>query len=168
MTPYEPAHLKRWTMPNSYFGEVWPDYYVFLSHHRDSDELTESNYHVALAALEALPEFDGESRFEVCESHWAVGWVEWVAIHADDYEALKAADEMMGRLENYPALDESDWSEREHESATQIWRDCYSAEERIDYMRRYRSQFEARSFADLLSCARGNHFLGYASELCAR
>jgi hypothetical protein len=32
-------------------------------------------------------------------------------------------------------------------------------------MREHRSQFDARSFADLLGCARGKYFLGYASEL---
>lgn len=163
--PYEPTHLKRWSMPNHYFGEVWPDYYVFLSRHRDSDELTESNYRVALAALEALPEFDGESRLEVRESHWAVGWVEWIAIHADDEAALRAADEMTASLEYYPVLDDSDFSELEEENAAKVWRYCYNDRDRVAYIRRHRSQFEPRSFADLLACARGKYFLGYASEL---
>lgn len=165
MQTYEPTHLKRWNMPSNYFGEVWPDYFVFLSRHRDSDELTESNFRSAMKRLESLPAFDGESRLEVRESHWAVGWVEWIAIHADDTEALKAADEMAASLENYPILDEEDFSSLEQENAEQVWRDCYSEKERVAYIRRHRSQFEPQSFADLLACARGKYFLGYASEL---
>lgn len=162
---YKPTHLKRWKMPSNYFGEDWPDYFVFLSRHRDSDELTESNFRVALASLKRLPVFEGESRFSVRESHWAVGWIEWIAIHADDTEALKAADEIAASLENYPVLDDEDFSKLEHENAEKVWRDCYSTKERIAYMRRHSAQFEPLSFADLLGCARGNYFLGYASEL---
>ena len=27
IAPAIPKHLKRWSMPPSYFGAVWPDYY---------------------------------------------------------------------------------------------------------------------------------------------
>ena len=53
----------------------------------------------------------------------------------------------------------------ETEEAERVWRDCYSASERIAYIERNRSQFEFRSFADMLGCVRGNYFSGYASEL---
>jgi len=152
-------------MPSHYFGEVWPDHYVFLSRTRDSDELTESNFRCAVTALEALPAFAGESRIEVRENHWACGWVEWLAIHADDEAALRAADEMAASLESYPVLDESDFSQLEEENAAKVWRDCYNGRDRVAYMREYRSQFEAQSFADLLACARGRYFIGYASDL---
>ena len=81
---YEPKHLKRWTMPNSYFGAVWPNYYVFLGQHRDSDALTRSNFTCGLKALGG----ESETVEVVRESHWAVGWVEWIAIHQDDAAAL--------------------------------------------------------------------------------
>ena len=55
----------------------------------------------------------------------------------------------------------------ESEEAERIWRDCYDASQRIEYIRDHSSQFEFRSFADMLSCVRGNHFAGYASELLA-
>lgn len=165
MKNYEPTHLKRWEVPSNYFGEVWPDYFVFLSRHRDSDELTESNFRVAMQKLESLPYFDGESRLEVRENHWAVGWVEWIAIHADDTDALKAADEMAAALENYPVLDEEDFSSLEQENAEKLWCDCYSAKERVAYIRRHPSHFEPHSFADLLACVRGKYFIGYASDL---
>lgn len=53
----------------------------------------------------------------------------------------------------------------ETEAAQEVWRTCYSDAERIDYIREHRSQFEFRSFADMLGCVRGRYFAGYASEL---
>jgi len=35
--------LNKWTTPESYFGDSWFDYYVFLGQNRDSDTLTQSN-----------------------------------------------------------------------------------------------------------------------------
>lgn len=37
--------------------------------------------------------------------------------------------------------------------------------ERVEYIRKHRSQFEFRDFADMLGCVRGKYFAGYASEL---
>lgn len=56
-------------------------------------------------------------------------------------------------------------SKVEEEEAGRVWSACYSDAERIDYMRDHSSQFEPRSFSELLACARGKVFLGYASEL---
>lgn len=159
---YEPKHLKRWTMPANYFGETWPDYYsAGFSRSRDSDDLEESNFYTALAAIGG----ESETVHVVRESHWAVGWVEWIAIHQDDAKALEIADGLRERVEDYPVLDENDWSEREQESADTVWRDCYSPAERIRYIRENRSQFDFHGFADLMGCARGQYFAGYASDL---
>ena len=114
---YDPQHLKLWTMPESYFGETWPGYYVFLSQHRDSDSLTRSNFECAIAALSKVSE-----DFEIVrESHWAVGWVEWIAIHQDDSEALRLADKMQAKLNDYPVLNEDHWSELEWNEAQNFW-----------------------------------------------
>jgi hypothetical protein len=43
--------LTRWKTPDSYFGAEWPEYYVFLSQHRDSDALTRSNFICGLEAI---------------------------------------------------------------------------------------------------------------------
>lgn len=158
-------HIKRWTMPRDYFGATWPDYYSSgVGQSRDSDDLEQSNFAVMLHELGG----ESETVIVVRESHWAVRWVEWIAIHATDEKALAEANRQMERLENYPVLDENDWSEREQESASQIWRECYSWQERIEYMRRYSDQFEFRNLADMLGCARGQYFAGYASELVNR
>lgn len=169
-------HLKRWELPPSYFGANWPDWYVFLSRNRDSSELSESNFETGLSAVRAVAskepipdeigdETDMATVQVVRESHWAVGWVEWIAIHKSDTAALIEADRLLSRLESYPVLDEEDWSRREDESAQQIWRECYNASERIKYIREHRSQFEFQTVADLIGCVRGKYFAGYASEL---
>lgn len=95
----EYPHLKRWTVPESYGGRYWRDYYgAGVSQHRDSDDLDQSNFAQVLAGLKGLPAFDLEgddsdgdeicSRVVVSENHWVCGWVEWIAIHKDDVAAL--------------------------------------------------------------------------------
>jgi hypothetical protein len=155
-------HLKRWTMPNHYFGAVWPAYYssgVWQS--RDSDALERSNFACMLKAIGG----ESETVIIVRESHWAVGWMEWIAIHQDDSKALTIADEIKGKLEDYPVINEDHWSELEHEEASEVWRECYNPQERVKYIRDHRSQFEFADFADLIGCVRGNYFAGYASDL---
>jgi len=163
---YEPKHLKRWTMPQHYFGASWPNHYsAGVGQSRDSDCLEASNFVTMLRLL------GGESDVVtvVRESHWLVGWVEWIAIEADGTpeadKALQIADEAKGRLEDYPVLDESDWSEREQEAANEVWTNCYDDKQRLDYIRRNRSQFEFHDYGDLIGCVRGRYFAGYASEL---
>jgi hypothetical protein len=107
---YEPNNLKGWTMPDSYFGEAWPNYYSSgFRQSRDRDDLEASNCAVALARLGG----ETDTVVVVRESHWAVGWVEWIAIHQDDEKALRIADELREAYENYPVLDEDDFSERD-------------------------------------------------------
>jgi len=161
-----PKHLKRWTMPDSYFGETWPNCYsAGVGQSRDSDCLEQSNFATMLALL------GGESEIVtvVRESHWAVGWIEWIAIEDDgtpeSCAALKEADEAMEALQNYPVLDEEDWSMREHEEAQSVWQNCYNDAERLAYIREHREQFEFRDYADVIGCVRGRYFAGYASEL---
>lgn len=161
-TAYEPALLRRWTMPDHYFGETWPNYYsAGVGRSRDSDCLEESNFHTMLALIGG----ESDTVTVVRESHWAVGWVEWIAIHQDDTKALQAADEAKAGLEDYPVLNEDDWSERETKAANDVWKGCYSPAERIRYIRTHRSQFEFHNYADMLGCVRGDYFAGDASEL---
>jgi hypothetical protein len=108
---------------------------------------------------------ESETVIVVRESHWAVGWIEWIAIHEDDAAALAIADEQQERLQNYSVLDEDDSCQRENDAANDVWRDCYSRQERVAYIRQHRSQFEFQSYADLIGCVRGQYFAGYASEL---
>lgn len=158
----EPKHIKRWTMPSHYFGAVWPAYYSSgVGQSRDSDALERSNFETMLKDLGG----ESETVQVVEESHWAVGWVQWIAIHQDDEKALAIADENKGRLEDYPSLNDDRWSELEQEDANETWTNCFSPQERIAYIREHRSQFEFHDYADLIGCVRGKYFAGYASEL---
>lgn len=109
--------LERWTMPDSYFGAEWPEYFVFLGQSRDSSALERSNFQCGLRALGG----ESETVIVVRERHWAVGWVEWVAIHESDAEAILKADEMRCALADYPVLDESHFSELEWDEAQTQW-----------------------------------------------
>jgi len=109
--------LTLWTRPDSYFGAEWHDYYVFLSQHRDSDSLTRSNF---ISAMKRLGD-ESETVQIVHERHWAVGWVEWIAIHESDLSAIAKAQEMLDKIESYPVLDEDHWSNLEFDEATAYW-----------------------------------------------
>ena len=129
MSDYTPEHLKLWTMPQHYFGAVWPGYYVFLSQHRDSGACTRSNFTCGLAAIGG--EGQDETVQVVRESHWAVGWVEWIAIHQDNSDALRKADEIMAGLSEYAVLDTEHLSNLECDELTEYWDQC-SARDRAD------------------------------------
>ena len=161
---YTPQNLKRWTLPPDYAGEIWPNFYGSgFGQSRDSDCLERSNFHTAWQVISKVSQC--EETTIVRERHWAVGWVEWIAIHQDDTEALKAADGLRERYESYPVLDEFHFSELERSEADSIWKECYNAKQRIAYIREHQSQFEFHDFADLIGCVRGRYFAGYASEL---
>lgn len=152
MTAYEPLTLKRWTRPQCYIGAEWDGWFVFLGQHRDSDTITRSNFEVGLAAVrkamspDSVPNDPDESATVqvVRESHWAVGWVEWIAIHESDTDALKVADELVASLEDYPVLNEEHLSNLEYTEASDYWRRA-SIRERVDLCQRARiSVFAAR------------------------
>jgi len=162
MENYTPKHLKRWTRPECYIGESWPEHYsAGVGQHRDSDALARSNFACMLKALGG----ESETVKVVHEGHWAVGWVEWIAIHESDSQALETADEIAAALEDYPVINEDHWSELEMQEANEVWKDCYTAQERIDYIREHRDQFDFYDFRDMLAVVRGEYFNGYASEL---
>lgn len=173
--------VHEWTHPRDYAGATWEGWYsAGFGRSRDSDALEESNFTIASRELLALKdkaelpleELERMANNGICEtveivreSHWAVGWVEWIAIHSSNTAALAKARELCESANQYPPLDESHWSNLEHERAEEVWSKCFDVEERILYIRRHRSQFEFRDFADLLGCVRGKYFAGYASEL---
>lgn len=175
-TQYQPEHLTRWTLPRYYAGSHWDGYYSFLGQSRDSSALERSNFDAGLKAIGGEcnhPTLEDESDpgsalslvKVVRENHWAVGWVEWIAIHESATEQLQIADKIKGKLEDYPVVNEELFSEYETDEANQVWKDCYRVKDRIKYIRDHASQFEFRDFADMLGCVRGNYFAGYASEL---
>ena len=113
--------LKRWSLPPSYIGTTWDEYFVApCINCRDADPLMESNWAYQLEYLGG----ESDTVIAVSENHFLVGWISWVAIHEDDVDALLRAEELMLRLENYPVLDEDDLSSREFQDDP----DCYNPE----------------------------------------
>lgn len=181
MTTIQPyPFLTLWQYSDNYAGAQWTDYYGSgVGQHRDSDALERSNFECMKAALNDLDNSapftppdatdsagdEIQSRIVVHEGHWAVGWVEWIAIHDTDTAALTLCNNIMEGLSDYPVIDETHFSEIETEEANETWANCYRVSDRIKYIRQHRSQFEFRDYADLMGCVRGVYFSGYASEL---
>ncbi|MCO5082306.1 MAG: hypothetical protein M9955_11695 [Rhizobiaceae bacterium] len=154
---FTPSYLKRWTRPNCYFGAEWPDYFSSgVGQSRDSDALERSNFACMLRALGG----ESETVLVIRESHWAVGWIEWIAIHESDEKALAVADDIQHDLQDYPVISDDHFSEIETEDAQEVWTNCFSDRDRIDYIRRHRDHFEFHDYADLIGCARGRYFTG--------
>jgi hypothetical protein len=108
---YEPECLEPWERPDSYMGETYEDYFVVYSKSRDSDLLTQSNFDAI------LKEHGDKEGVEVNRaSHWAVGWVEFIMVRKDaPRDVIEALDNDICYLEDYPVLDENDFSSREFE-----------------------------------------------------
>lgn len=157
-TPAEFKYLKRWTHPEYYIGEVWPDYFVFLARHRDSDTLDESNFISGLARLGG----ESETVLVVREGHFLVGWVEWIAIHESDAVRLRAADRMLKEIRDYPILDEDHFGELQFEEACRAW-EGLSLAERVDLCREGRVSIFAARRASLPA-----HDEGYIFEALTR
>jgi len=155
------GELKKWEYPDSYFGATWESYYVGLSQHRDSDALERSNF------SECLENLGGESEtvIVVREGHWAVGWVEWIAIHESNQVAVDAMRKMLDMLESYPVLNEEHFCEVEADDALETWQNCFNDRERIEYIREHYDQFFFNSFSELREIVRGDIFTGYAGDL---
>lgn len=159
---FTPSNLTRWTRPDSYAGAEWPEYYSSgVGRSRDSDALERSNFECMLNALGG----ESDTVLVIHEGHWAVGWVEWIAIHETDAKALEIADGIKAALEDYPVIDEAHWSDLETEEANEVWTNCFNDAERLAYVRRNSSQFDFRDYADMIGCIRGKWFAGYASDL---
>jgi len=87
---------------------------------RDSDILTESNYHAIVKRLESFPEYEDLWAIEEC-SHWAVGWVKHLTFQVFDDTGnvspiVAVLIDIHNELCDYPLLDEDDFSERESDA----------------------------------------------------
>lgn len=130
------------------------DLLVVLTRSRDSDCLTESNWEVALEQLGGESEQVQIHRF----GHWACGWWEALVVK-EGTDQHRIAQEITSFLSDYPVLDDEHFTQKEMEHANDVWQDCYSDEERIEYLRKNKSELRNyfMKFGDLLNCARGNY-----------
>lgn len=161
---YTPKHLRLWTRPDCYVGETWPNYYsAGFGQSRDSDVLERSNFEAVRRALSEV-EPEGDKWQIVRERHWAVGWVDWIAI-GDDCECdelLRVADAAKAKVADYPILDEELYSEMENEECESIWQNCYNEGERLDYLREHVCR-EYLTFREVREAVRGEWY--YAAQL---
>ena len=107
----------KWTKPDSYMGHSPDGDYCIYSIHRDSTELENSNMDVIKETFKDSLELDVFSA-----SHWAVGWVEYFIVPANSSESdLIRAAKILASLEQYPVLDESHYSELQHNKIGEYW-----------------------------------------------
>lgn len=136
-----PYALTPWTRPECYVGATWEGWLVFLGRNRDSDLLSNFNFDTVYERLSnrmsasACDDLGEETVRVVRESHWACGWVEWIAIHPIDIGAVALAEEMARDLDAYPVLDEDQWSEKEHEAVDEAWA-ALSVRDRLELIQR--------------------------------
>ena len=166
---YEPEYLNRWTRLPNYFGDSWSEFYSSsFGRSRDSDVLERANFRATLTALgfnidenppEDCPTYgdDEPTRIIVRENHWAVGWVEWIAIHETDTPGLKIADTLRENFEQYPILDEFLYSEIEDADCTETWSNCYNPRERLQYLRDHQCT-KTGIFRAALAAVRGSWY----------
>ena len=98
---------------DNYIGKDLVDAVMVISQSRDSQTLEQSNFAVAFEMLGGKETDDLEIHRM---GHWACGWVETITVNPKNIKLLTKAFEIKQALENYPVLDDSDYSEREHES----------------------------------------------------
>jgi hypothetical protein len=125
----------------AYWGE-YGHWLIAYAQHRDSDILTRANW---ASFVEAL---GGESDTVAIErsNHWAVGWVEYLIVDPSDTERVKLAEDLREKLEDYPILDETAWSNLEWDEYTEAWQDYGKSE----FVRALRKKFSLSDVAEEL------------------
>ena len=105
----------------SYFGDR-PDWLILAGQHRDSDYLERSNFRVAEQL--AVVALGRESVAIERSGHWAVGWIEYVVL-APSAASERLAEDIRGRLEDYPILDEGDAWDEEYKESLAVIANCF-------------------------------------------
>ncbi|QDU25814.1 hypothetical protein ETAA8_08860 [Anatilimnocola aggregata] len=96
------------------------DWAVIYTHNRDSGLLDQSNASVIRAALKPFTEGDDPDVVVESHSHWAVGHVSGFSVRVfrrgQITKAFRTYHELAESMEDYPILDETDYSNRESEA----------------------------------------------------
>lgn len=104
---------------------------IFYTHNRDSGLLDQSNADQIANALAHFTDTDDPDVVFESHDHWAVGHVDGfsIRVYRDGQitEAFKSYHDLMEQLDDYPILDEEDYSRREFEAtlenlADSAWR----------------------------------------------
>lgn len=102
---------------------------VPVSRTRDSGSLDRSNFATALARLGGESDTVEVLRF----GHWGPGWFEIILIDPTDPARMAEGEQIARDLLDYPILDETDYSERQWQTAADYWARC-SIRERVQYL----------------------------------
>jgi len=98
---------------------------------RDSGPFEKSNFEAAKARLEEAD--PSEEDWDVhCFGHWGPGWFEIIVVKPGT-KAEEALDKIISDLENYPILDEDDYSQRCFEEFLEVW-DAYGHSDFVSLM----------------------------------
>lgn len=101
---------------------------IIYTHNRDSRLLNQSNSAFIAKAMEPFAEADDPDVVFESHSHWAVGHVDGFSIrvfrNGEITEAFKTHHELAERMDDYPILDESDYSNREYEATLENIKDA--------------------------------------------
>lgn len=118
----------RWGRDSDYAGRQYEQYLRGPSITRDSGPLEKSNFKAALEML------GGEDRDGADEdndyygdvivehwTHWGPGWVEQILVHYKAKKKLEILKDIKDRIENYPVLDEEDYSQMETDERSESY-----------------------------------------------
>ena len=139
---------------NNYIGETeFGDLKVVMTRKRDSGLITRCNW------AEALERLGGEGDNVVIHrfGHLACGWWEALCVQGDKVNEGQA---IVDELKDYPILNDGAYLDAECEEADEVWKSCYSNNERIEFIRAHRSEFEFYGISDLLGCVGGKYYCG--------
>ena len=102
----------------------------------------------------------GESEHvQVCRfGHWGPGWIEIIIVDPNHEPTLDKAGGIICALEDYPVLDDNDFSEREYEAAQSTWENCFNERDRIEYLRKNGLNSYC-DFAELRATIRGESLI---------
>lgn len=96
---------------------------IFYTHNRDSGLLDLSNGEIIAKALEQFAEGNDPDLVFESHSHWAVGHISGFSIRifrrGRITKAFRTYHELAERVENYPVLDDTDYSNREYEATVE-------------------------------------------------
>jgi hypothetical protein len=96
------------------------DWAIVYTHNRDSGVLDQSNADAIAESLELFTEGNDPDVVMESHSHWAVGHVDGSSIrvyrHGAITDAFRTYHDLMDQLDEYPILDEKDYSNREYET----------------------------------------------------
>ena len=96
------------------------DWCIVYTHHRDSGILAQSNTVFIDKALEPFVDADDSDVVAEQHSHWACGWIDGYSIrvfrNGKITDTFKMYHDLAAAMDQYPILDEEDFSRREFEA----------------------------------------------------